>query len=223
MVGPERSSFPSAPSEPSLRRLGVGGSNGGGDRPLRAQLVVALVAVLILLAVPLYLWRRPSLQEASPAASQSVAVLSASSLPGQLMADAKKPDDRVKLGPVQKVKCSAAARLAGQKGALCDSVPFFEQQLEKAILENVDCAPKTGKPGSVNFVLSVDFTNRRVNVFPGASGGWKGPQARRAAECVERSLPAPAWDKLQHQYRYYNIAIMANYQPPEARDTPMFE
>jgi hypothetical protein len=184
---------------------------------------VALVAVLILLAVPLYLWRRPSAQEGTPGTAQSVAALVASGMPAQLTEDKKKVDDRVKLGPLQKVKCSASARLSGQKGALCDSVPFFEEQLEKAIVENVDCAPKTGQPGSVNYVLSIDFTNRRVNVFPGASGAWKGPQARRSAECVERSLAAPEWDKLRHQYRYYNIAIMANYQPPAKPEGPIFE
>ena len=225
MVGPERSSFPSAPSEPSLRRLGVGGSNNGGDRPLRAQLVVALVAVLILLAVPLYLWRRPSGEENAPSASASAAnaVMAASAIPAVMNSETKKIDERVKLGEVQKVKCSAAANLSGQKGALCDSLPFFEEQLEKAIVENVDCAPRTGKPGSVNYVLAIDFTNRKLNVFPGASGAWKGPQARRSAECVERSLGAPEWDKIQHQYRYYNIAIMANYEPPAAAKGPMFE
>lgn len=224
MVGPERSPFPSAPSEPSLRRLGVGGSNGGGDRPLRAQLVVALVAVLILLAVPLYLWRRPSAQEdVPPASSSGAALMAASALPAAMATAPPKTDDRVQLSAPQKVKCSADARLSGQNGALCDSLPYFEEQLRKAIVENVDCAPRTGKPGSVNYVLTIDFTNRKVNVFPGASGTWKGPQARRAAECVERSLAAPEWDKIQHQYRYYNVAIMANYDAPEKPAGQMFE
>jgi len=59
MAGPpSRSSFPSPNSgDPSSRRLGVG--SGGRDRPLRAQIVVALVAVCVLIAVPLYLLRRP--------------------------------------------------------------------------------------------------------------------------------------------------------------------
>jgi len=204
--------------------LGVGGSNGGGDRPLRAQLVVASVAVLILLALPLYLWRRPSEQEdAPPASSSGAALMAASALPIVAANSPSKADPRVALGAPQKVKCSADARLSRQNGALCDSLPFFEEQLQKAIVENVDCAPRTGKPGSVNYVLTIDFTHRKVNVFPGASGTWKGPQARRAAECVERSLAAPDWDKIQHQYRYYNIAIMANYQAPDKPAGQMFE
>ncbi len=147
MVGPERSSFPSAPSEPSLRRLGVGGTGGGGDRPLRAQLVVALVAVLILLAVPLYLWRRPSGDENAPAASGSAAEgLALSAMPMAIAEASAKTDDRVKLGPVHKVKCSASARLAGQKGALCDSLPFFEEQLENPSWPTLTAPPRRASP-----------------------------------------------------------------------------
>jgi hypothetical protein len=191
---------------------------------LRAQLVVALVAVLILLAVPLYLWRRPSGTENAPEASAEPGQgLMASALPSAAMQVPEMKDDRIKLGQVQRVKCSASSRLAGQKGALCDALPFFEEGLEKAIRENFDCAPKTGKRGTVNYALTVDFTNKKLNVFPGASGSWRGPQARRSAECVERSMPAPEWDKLRHQYRYYVVAIMATYEPPASDDKPMFE
>jgi len=55
-----RPPFPSAPSDPALRRLGVGPS-AAHARPIRAQLIVVVVLGLMLLAVPLYLWRRPSL------------------------------------------------------------------------------------------------------------------------------------------------------------------
>jgi len=222
MAGPSRHSFP-APSEPSLRRLGVGGPGGGGDRPLRAQIVVALVALLVLLAVPLYLWRRPSGTE--NVAEESDAGPVASALPavvdGQVIApDAAPAEERVRLAAVQKVKCAASARSRGQEGNLCDSLPFFEEALAKAIRENVDCAPRTGKEGTINYVLKIDFTKRQVSVFPGASGAWKGPQARRAAKCVKRSLPAPQWNAIQHQYRYYMIAILATYPVPSAIKGP---
>jgi hypothetical protein len=216
MAGPSRHSYP-APSEPSLRRLGVGSGSGGGDRPLRAQIVVALVALLILLAVPLYLWRRPSGTEHAPERADPGPSAVASLAPpgGQpVESDAAPQEERVQLGPVQRVKCSASSRSQGQEGNLCDSLPFFEEALKNAIRENVDCAPRTGKQGTINYVLKIDFTLRQLHVFPGASGSWKGPQARRSAKCVKRSLPAPQWDKLRHQYRYYLIAILATYPPP---------
>ena len=70
MAGPpSRTSFPSGPGDPSSRRLGVG--SGGRDRPLRAQIVVALVAVCILIAVPLYLLRRPGGKSAAVASASA--------------------------------------------------------------------------------------------------------------------------------------------------------
>ena len=218
MVRPTRPSFP-APSEPSLRRLGVGGN--GGDRPLRAQLVVALVALLILIAVPLYLWRRPTgdANSGGASASASAALLLASAL-AEARLEAGVQEDRVELGAIQKVKCSASQRAKGQEGALCDELSFFETALSQAIVDNVGCAPQVASGGTINYVLQIDFRRRAVNVFPGASGSWKGPQAKRATQCVKRSLPSVDWDSIQHQYNYYMLAIMATYPDPNRVGKP---
>lgn len=212
---------PSLPSEPGLRRLGVGGG-GGGDRPFRAQLVVALVVGLVLLAVPLYLWRRPSGTENAPVdggvATDAGAQAVGSALPTVPGADAGEVE-RVKVGSVQRIKCGASSR-GRQDGNLCDRLPFFEEQLVRGIKDNVDCAPKTGKEGNINFVLSVDFTARKVHVFPGASGGWKGPSARKAAACVKRALSAPDWAGIPHQHKYYSIAVLATYPAPAPPSAP---
>lgn len=215
MPGPPRPSFPSAPSEPSLRRLGVGGGS-GGDRPIRAQVVVALVAVLILLAVPLYLLRRPpEAAEPEPAASTFA--------PTVPVTVPEPKDERVSLAEPVRVKCGASSKAAAQRGALCDRLPFFESALAAAIRQTLDCAPRTAEEGSINYVLQVDFASRSMHVFPGASGKWKGPQARRAAACVKQALATPNWETQQHQYRYYEIAIMATYPPPAPTSTPLFE
>src|SRR5438046_6786605 len=67
MNRPPLSSSP--PSQPSpYRYLG----RGGGERPVRLQIIIALVAGLILVAVPLYLWRRPR-PESIPNADAAVA------------------------------------------------------------------------------------------------------------------------------------------------------
>jgi hypothetical protein len=217
-----RPSFPSA-SEPSLRRLGVGGGPGGGDRPLRAQLVIALVVALVLLAVPLYLLRRPSGTENAPKDGGGDGLAgepSTQATRAVVVPDAQALEERVQLGPVQRVKCGASARARGQEGQLCDRLPQFEEALAKAIRENVDCAPKESKEGSINYVLTIDFSRKLLHAFPGASGKWRGPQARRAARCVQKALPTPAWDAVQHQYRFYQIAILATYSPPPVAPAP---
>jgi hypothetical protein len=218
MAGPpSRSTFPSGSGDPASRRLGVGAS--GRDRPLRAQIVVALVVVCVLIAVPLYLFRRPGGKSAATAGSASAgldagkAPLAQSSAGAAVMPlDAGKPPERLRVGPVQHVRCGASAG-GGHEGNVCDSVPPFEDALSKAVRENPDCAPKQNEAGTVNYVLTVDFQRKALHLFPGASGQWRGKQARRAVNCVKRAFVAPDWAAIQHQYRFYTIAVLATYVP----------
>jgi len=208
------------------------GSTGGGDRPLRAQIVVAFVIVLVLIAVPLYLVRRPSGKSASPAASAGASASAPSAAagpPGAPDKDAGKAEERLKLGAVQRIKCGSSPANAPNQGNLCDGLPFFEDALKKAVSDTLDCAPKTKEPGSINYVLTIDFPRKKLHVYPGASGKWHGKQARRAANCVKRALSAPEWNNIPHQYRFYSIALLANYDvpaPPGPKappGTPTFE
>jgi hypothetical protein len=226
---PQRSSFPSLSGETRSRRLGVGPS-GGGDRPLRAQLVVAGVACVILFAVPLYLLRRPSATSgpsAEASASASGGKMPLAPVPIDAGVAQQKPVERVRLGPAQRVKCGSSPAQSRVEGGLCDSLPAFEQALKTAIVAAADCAPKEKTEGTINYVMSVDFTARAINVFPGASGSWRGPQAKRSAQCVTRAVAAPDWGAVPHQYRYYWIAVSATYPSPASLvvpgGTPTFE
>jgi hypothetical protein len=191
---------------------------------------VAGVVCVILIAVPLYLLRRPS----SSNAAAVVASASASALrsaPAPIAVDAgappsAKPAQRVTLAPAQRVKCGASATQARVEGGLCDSMPPVEQALATAIRSCVDAAPKRKKEeGSINFVLNIDFRARKFHVFPGASGSWRGPLARKATDCVNRAFPNPDWGALPHQYAYYWVAILATYPLPGVAPpgTPTFE
>jgi hypothetical protein len=215
MAGPpSRSSFPSVPGEPRVRRLGVG-SSGGADRPLRAQVVVALVCAAMLIAVPLYLWRKPSTKTAAPVASTSASARAGLSpvIKAPAAAASANPAPRLTLGAVQKVRCGASASASPHEAALCDGLPPFEEALKQAVIASEDCAPKPKVKGSINFVLTVDFTHKKLHVFPGASGEWHGKQARRATACVNGALKVSDWN-IPHQYRFYSIAILASYAGP---------
>ncbi len=214
---PSRHSFPSGSGEPSLRRLGVG--NGSSDRPVRAQIVVAVVVALSLVAVPLYLVRHPSAtKKTTTDAAQPSAQPSASAAP-VASAEVHKPPERLRLGSPQRVRCGARPRGA-QQGQLCDQLMVFEEALAKAIRENETCGPRVKEASSINYVLTIDFVKRKLHMFAGASGDLHGPQARRSATCVQRALPKPDWDTIRHQFRYYSIAILATYLPESALVSP---
>lgn len=215
MSGSIRPPFPSAPSDPALRRLGVGPTS-GHTRPIRAQLIVVVVLGLMLLAVPLYLWRRPTLAtkvkaepSALPSASSAPPIALPTAVPSLPDAGVLDPE-RVKLAPVKKVRCGASARHSSD-AENCDSLAFFEKALADAVKNSADCAPRSQKSGSVNFVLEIDFTRKYLHVFPGASGDFRGPKARRTTKCVQNALPPPDWASIVHQHRYYAIALMATY------------
>jgi len=218
MAGPpSRSSFPSVPGEPRIRRLGVGSSS-GADRPLRAQVVVALVCAAMLIAVPLYLWRKPSTKTAAALAAASASARGAA-LPAlkPVPAAPVAPPPRLTLGAVQKVRCGASSAASPNEGSLCDALGPFEEALKQAIISSEDCAPKGKVKGTINFVLTVDFAHKKLHVFPGASGDWRGKQARRATSCVNAALKAPDFG-IPHQYRFYAIAILATYAGPPSSD-----
>jgi hypothetical protein len=121
------------------------------------------------------------------------------------------------------VRCASSPGASGKTGRLCDRLEPIQKSFMQAIEETYDCAPRTGEKGTLNYVLTVDFAQHKLHVFPGASGTWKGPQARRATQCVKRALPAPDWEKLTHEHAYYEMAILATYQPPPPTEAPMFE
>src|ERR1044072_1393714 len=93
----------SPPSQPSpYRYLG----RGGGERPVRLQIIIALVAGLILVAVPLYLWRRPrpeSIPSADAAMVDAGAPVADAGVTQQPVFDAGPPG--LKLDPFKTIKC----------------------------------------------------------------------------------------------------------------------
>ena len=204
-----------------MRRLGVGSSS-SGDRPLRAQVIVALVCAAMLIAVPLYLWRKPSTRATpgQPMASAS----SSSGAPASPKAPAAATEPvaappRVTLGAVQKVRCGASPSASRSEGTLCDTLAPFEEALKKAVLASEDCAPKAKTKGTINFVLTIDFVHKKLHVFPGASGEWHGKVARRATTCVNNAVKVSDWN-VPHQYRYYAIAVLATYAGPPSSEAP---
>jgi hypothetical protein len=190
------------------------------ERPIRAQVVLLGVGLLLALAIPLYLLRSPAgtaeAEAVGPAPLGFAPTVPAGSQPDQ-------GNKLLELSEPTHVRCGANPQGGGKSGRLCDRLDAIEKSFAAAIHEAFDCAPRTGEKGTLNYVLTVDFAQHRLHVFPGASGTWKGPQARRATQCVKRALAAPDWEKLPHEHAYYEIAVMATYQPPPPTEAPLFE
>jgi hypothetical protein len=215
----------SPPSQPSpYRYLG----RGGGERPVRLQIVIALVAGLVLVAVPLYLWRRPrpepipsadAAQHDAGVPTQQTALAAdagATGTAGAVMATGDGGAPRsITLSPYTTIKCENPG--PGKTPAeRCDHVTFFEDALARAIRDNAACAPSIKSPVDVSFVLETDFRRKKVNVFVGKSSTIKREKTKELLRCIKRAMPTPDWATVSHQYVRYKVKVTATYPPSES-------
>jgi hypothetical protein len=208
MNRPPLSSSP--PSQPSpYRYLG----RGGGERPVRVQIIIALVAGMILVAVPLYLWRRPQ-PPSIPSADAAVADAGASDANGApvFLVDSGPPP--VTLSPFTTIRCEnpGPGKTPPER---CDHVTFFEDGLARAIRENTACAPTGKSPITVSFVFEMDFRTKKTNLFAGKSTTIKRDKTKELFRCVKRAIPTPDWSTIPHQYVKYKVNIQATYPPAD--------
>jgi hypothetical protein len=210
------------PSQPApFRHLGTGAA----DRSVRVQMVIALVAGLVMVAVPLYLWRRPKADpSARPASSadgagggSSMSAL-ASASGGAAVPDPPSPRG-VTLGEPKISKCKKAGGKTPPEQ--CDRQPFFEEALVKAIRDNVSCAPMLPTGGTINYVLDVDYKAKKVKTWSGKSSTVKKKQAKEVLACVSRALPSADWSQIPHQHQKYSITLMATYPPSGGTGGPL--
>lgn len=186
------------------------------EPPSRVHLAIALVAGLTLIAFPLFLWVRPSIDSSeAPAASASIEALAAASSdlePAEELEEAtvESKSDQVTLGKVWIDKCEKPGP-GKTPPEQCDRQPWFEQTLVRAVLENTACAPERPSGGTVSIVMRVDHRRRKVDVFAGKSGSIRGRSAAGLMKCIERSVPEPNWDSLAHEHTKYIIAVLATY------------
>jgi len=200
----------SPPSQPSpYRYLG----RGGGERPVRVQIIIALVAGLILVAVPLYLWRRP---QPEPIKNADAAVVDA----GFVTLDAgiepatpeSRNDDGMKLAPFKTIRCQdpGPGKTPPER---CDQVAFFEQGLARAIRESRACAPSSETSYKVSYVFESHFRKKTTKLYLGKSTTLRRSKAKELLACVKRAMPTPNWDTIPHQHTRYVVAVMVTYPP----------
>lgn len=208
---PFRSAPPSQPSP--YRYLGAG----GGERPVRIQVIIGLVAGLILVAVPLYLWRRPQAgsipsADAAVADARTAAMAMPSVIAPIAIVDAGGPS--VRLSPFTTVKCQSPGP-GHTPPERCDHVTFFEDALARSIRENVPCAPTSKVGAELSFVMELDFRRKRLNLFAGKSSTMKHDKSKELLRCVKRAMPTPDWATVPHQYSKYKVNLVATFPPSD--------
>jgi hypothetical protein len=191
---------------------------------VRVQIILALVAALVLVAVPLYLWRRPQpagipsadaatvANGPAPAATGVGASLGADASGGAPLLVGSGALPKVEVSPIKTLKCqdSGPGKTPPER---CDGVRFFEDGLTRAIKDSAACAPPTKNGFVTSFVLEFHFGKKRTNLFFGKSTTLSKSKRRELLRCVEAALPTPDWDRIPHQHQKYTVNAVVTYPP----------
>jgi hypothetical protein len=176
-------------------------------------MILGLLAVLVLIALPLYLTRRPK-----PVALVGADAGARSDLREEAGSDAGvlgvAPDagagKKVVLGEPRSVRCvpKGGGTVMPER---CDHLVSLEDALARAIRENVACAPPALAPYTVSFVLTADFDRKKLHLWAGRSGTLKKRSSIDLIRCVEHALTPPELVTVAHQYARYDINVMVSY------------
>lgn len=185
---------------------------------MRVQMVLGLVVGLVLVAVPLYLWRRPEQASFDPAGADSLAssqpIASATAVAYVPAQDPAIVEPKVKLEPFRIIRCSdpGPGKTPPER---CDHITFFEDALSRAVKENVSCAPPSKTGAQVSYVLDLDFRRKKRKLSRGKSTNLSKESSKTLFSCIEKALPTPDWTSVPHQHARYVVSLTAHYPPAE--------
>jgi hypothetical protein len=212
---------PRAPSDPKPLP-----SRGGADwqgestsfgSPARLQVLAVVFLGVLLVAVPLYLWRRPRAVAEVTSADAGVLDGDVSDLDAGLALA-----DDYDAGPLKAMKLSdprvLECRDQGSKKVpteQCDALPQFMKSFGESILAAKDCLPPSAGPGSITYVADVSFSKRHLPVtvsLPKDGRSYKGMKAiGSCAAAVRSSVAGLSLEGMEHAHARYKIAIVATY------------
>ncbi len=198
------------PSEPrSSSRASFSHLEASGERPARLQMIVALVLGLVLIAIPLYLWRRPR----APAIAAIANDAGAGALTASPTSTVATPESKVTLGVPKLLSCHdpGPKKTAPED---CDHLPDVEKAFVKAIEENAACVPSDAGGGSVVYLADVSFKRRGITVSTPKEGRTlKSSKVVSACQAAVRAkLHGLSLDETtNHAHARYRISLTATY------------
>jgi hypothetical protein len=181
------------------------------------QMIAALLLGLVLVAIPLYLWRRPrSLPEPIADDAGTTADASADAGAPTALAPVKAVDpNAVSVSAAHPVDCRDGTKKMA--GADCDRLTPIEKALAFAIESAGTCVPTSAGGGTIEYVADVNFARKKQPIAlltPKDTRSIKSAKAVGACSAaVKRAFATPPLD-FPHAHTRYKIAIVATYPSP---------
>jgi hypothetical protein len=197
------------------------------DRPARVQLIVALVLGLSLVAIPLYLWRRPRASDAGSAVDGGALV--AAGDPGSGDGGSGGDDGGMS---VSSLATTSAALPAGNPivaechdrgskrtaSSACDRLPSVEAAVQQAVTDVGACFPagaagaaSTTRPVVATYAIDVSFLRKknplRVTLTTDPPSSGTRSQRNACAGRVKAKLAAVSLAGVAHEHERYLITL----------------
>lgn len=191
------------PSEPRGSRASLSALETPPDRPARLQMIVAGVLLLVLVAIPLYLWRRPR-AESIPVTVQEAGAEPAAASPSQ--------DDKLQIGDAHILSCHDPGPKKTPPNE-CDRVPEIEKALAKAIEENASCVPRDAGGGTIVYIADASFKRKQLTLATPREGRTM-KNAKVVVGCqlaVKSKLANVPLEGEGHAHQRYRVQITATY------------
>jgi hypothetical protein len=187
------------------------------ERPARLQMLAFLVLGLLLVAVPLYFWKRPRARLPDAAADTQVAA-------AQLEADAGPPSAAPSPSPSGVVLSSAKVLECHDPGLKrtspeqCDRLAPFEEAFAHAIEQAAGCMPLSSLGGAIEYVADVSFGRKHNPIMVTMPKEGRSVRSLKAVTAcgtgVRRALSSMSLESLAHAHSRYKIAMTATYPTP---------
>jgi hypothetical protein len=182
---------------------------------VRLQIVMALIATLVLVAVPLYLWRRPQPEAISSADAAVASNAPKAALP---FASQQSPASSVaplEISPIKVLSCKdpGPGRTPPER---CDGIRALEDALTRAIRDSQTCAPATKQSFVMSYNLDANFAKKRLTISLGGSTTLGKSKRAALLKCVEKAFVTPDWDRVPHQHQRYAMNAIVTYPPSSA-------
>lgn len=203
--GPSASRASVPPSEPRPSRASFGTLDLQVERPARAQLIVALLLALVLVAIPLYLWRRPR--------SEAIAVADrAAGASSGAQGSTSPPEEPFVVGEPKTLSCHDPGPKKTPPDQ-CDRLSEVEKALAAAVQENAACVPRDAGGGTVTYLAEISFKKKGIALStPKEPRTFKND--RVVATCraaIKAKLERFGLDGVKHEHARYRLQVVATY------------
>lgn len=200
------------PSEPRSSRASFDALDAQVDRPARLQMIVALILGLVLVAIPLYLWRRPRAEAITVATGGADAGV----LPAVTAATTGTTEDKLVIGDAKILSCHdpGPKKTAPEQ---CDHVGDMEKSFAKSIEESASCVPREAGGGTIIYVAEIIFGKKKTVSVGTPKEGRTLKSAKIATACekvVKTKLGNMPFDAARHEHAKYRVSITATYPGP---------